>query len=307
MATDSRVIDYATKYAKELDQVFTHVSYTDQFVTPADEFNEDGGVASVYFRTVDTSDFLQGHTGPVFSTPTTTNSNVTRKDLQFFYEINKVIPNVNLYDTAGAMAEAGNILTTGIKERFAPLVDKIRLGTAIAAANAFGGANVVTYAQASVVQNIDDAITALLQQRSDLSNMVTFIRMSEKSNIDAKLLTQFVPATNDKIIQNGLIGVLLGVKTVFVPDDLFNTITVTGTAPYATATFAADTKTKAVVWDTRVIKDARKLNKTYVMTGDQAVTAGVDGALLRGLFRPGTWVLDAAGVKKGVAIVRIVP
>ena len=55
MATDSRNVDFATKYAKKLDQIFSEASLTEKYVTREDSFKEDGGVASVYFRTVDTS------------------------------------------------------------------------------------------------------------------------------------------------------------------------------------------------------------------------------------------------------------
>ena len=113
MATDSRNVDYATKYKKELDQAFSEDSLTEKYVTQEESFKEDGGVASVYFRTVDTSDFLAGHTGPTFSAPDAVASDVVRKDVTLFYQINKVIASVSVDDTAGAMDAAGEILTTG--------------------------------------------------------------------------------------------------------------------------------------------------------------------------------------------------
>ena len=81
MATDSRNIDYATHYKKELDQAFSEASLTEKYVTREESFKEEGGVASVYFRTVDTSDFLAGHTGPLFSDPDAVASDIvhTRK------------------------------------------------------------------------------------------------------------------------------------------------------------------------------------------------------------------------------------
>ena len=67
-----------------------------------------------------------------------------RKDLELFYKVNEVIPNVDINDTAGALTDAGEILQTGIREQYAPLIDKIRIATAIKAANTYGGVNVVT-------------------------------------------------------------------------------------------------------------------------------------------------------------------
>lgn len=301
--TDGRNVDFATKYAKQLDQVFSESSLTERYVSKATEFKDDGGVASAYFRTVDTSDFLGQHTGPTFGTPSAVQSSVVRKDLELFYNINQVIPNVDINDTAGALADAAEILDTGIREQYAPLVDKIRIATAIKAAEGYGGANVVA-ATADIMDDINKMIAQLKNIRSYARTQVLFIPASVEPELDKSLFTIYAPNKNDSIIEDGIIGKYKGIEVVVLPDNLFNTMTIDGEKPYGTAVFTPATDIKAILWDKRVIKDVRKLYKTYVLTGDKAVAAGVDGALIRGLFRPGTWVVDANGTKKAVAIVK---
>ncbi len=304
MSTDSRNVDYATKYAKKLNQAFSEASLTEKYVTREDSFKEDGGVASVYFRTVDTSDFLAGHTSAVFSDPSSVKSDVVRKDVTLFYQINKVIPSVDTTDTAGALAAAGEVLNTGIRERYAPFMDKLRVATAIAAATNYGGKNVVTYNSSDIMGGIDSMIAELKNNRSYAKTQALFIPASEEPKLDAKLFTIYAPNKNDSIISDGVIGKYKGIDVVVLPDELFCTMTTTGTAPYQQVTFTTDSTVKAVLWDKRIMKDCRKLYKTYVLTGQSAITAGADGPVLRGLFRPGCWAVDANGTNKAIAILK---
>ena len=307
MATDSRNIDYATKYKKQLDQAFSESSLTERYVTREDSFKEDGGVASVYFRTVDTSDFLEGHKSPVFSDPSSVSSDVVRKDVTLFYQINKVIPSVATDDTAGALDAAGEILNTGIRERYAPFMDKLRLSTAIAAATAQGGANVVAYNASDIMAGVDSMIAALKNNRSYSKTQALFIPASVEPLLDSKLFTIYAPNKNDSIISTGVIGKYKGIDVVVLPDELFCTASIaanSGSAPYQQVTFSTASNIKAVLWDKRIIKDCRKLYKTFVLTGKAAITAGADGPVLRGLFRPGCWVIDANGTNKAIAILK---
>ena len=302
MATDNRDITSATKYAKKLDQGFSEGSLTEKYVTREDEFKEDGGVASVYFRTVDTSDFLEGHTGPVFSDPSSVRSDVVRKDVELFYQINKVISNVDVNDTAGALSSASEILYSGISEQYAPLVDKIRIATAISAATSYE--HVVPYTAGGFMGNIDKMIADLKNVRSYSRTQALFIPATVEPEFNKELLDNYTPTKNDTIISEGFIGKYRGIDVVILPDDLFNTMTTTGTGQYKKAVFEAADGVKAVLWDKRVMKDCRKLYKTYVLTGKSAIAAGCDGPVLRGLFRPGCWAIDANGTNKAVAIVK---
>ena len=304
MATDNRNVDYATRYKKELDQAFAENSLTEKYVSQEDSFKEDGGVASVYFRTVDTSDFLEGHTGPVFADPQSVKSDVVRKDVTLFYQINKVIPSVDTDDTAGALSAAGEVLNAGIREQYAPLVDKIRMATAIAAATGYAGDNVVTYASGKIMEGIDSMIATLKNVRSYAKTQALFIPASMEAELDTNLFTIYAPNKNDAIVADGVIGKYKGIEVVVLPDELFCTMTTTGDAPYQTATFTADDSVKAVLWDKRVMKACRKLYKTYVLAGRAAITAGADGPVLRGLFRPGCWAVDANGTNKAIAILK---
>lgn len=305
MSTDTRNVDFATKYKKKLDQAFSEASLTERYVTREESFKEDGGVASVYFRTLDTSDFLAGHTSPIFSNPDAVASDVVRKDVTLFYQINKVIPSVATDDSAGAMSAAGEILNTGIRERYAPFMDKLRMATAIAAATSYGGANVVAYDASNIMGGIDSMIATLKNNRSYSRTQALFIPASVEPLLDRSLFTIYAPNKNDSIISTGVIGKYKGIDVVVLPDELFCTISATsGTAPYQQVTFATASDVKAVIWDKRIVKDCRKLYKTFVLTGKDAITAGADGPVLRGLFRPGCWVIDANGTNKSVAILK---
>lgn len=305
MATDNRNTDFATKYKKELDQAFSEASLTEKYVSHENAFKEDGGVASVYFRTVDTSDFLQQHTSPVFTDPTSVNSDVARKDVTLFYQINKVIPSVSTDDTAGALSAAGEILNAGIREQYAPFMDKLRVSTAIAAATTYGGANSVAYAaDEGIMKGIDKMIAALKNVRSYSNTQALFIPASMEAELDTSLFSIYAPNKNDDIVSTGVIGKYKGIDVVVLPDALFCTAALEGTAPYQKATFTADDTVKALLWDKRVMKDCRKLYKTFVLTGKAAITAGADGPVLRGLFRPGCWAIDANGTNKAIAILK---
>jgi hypothetical protein len=302
--TDTRMIDLATKYASKLDQMFTANSFAKASMGASGQYKDADGVASVYFYNVDTSDLLKGHTSPQYTAANAVTATPIRKDVKYFYEISSYLSAVQLDDTAGALKDAGRVMERIIKEQYTPLFDRIAFGTAIAAAKAFGGANVVAYDATNVRLGVDQMIAALGQQRSYAENQTLFIPWSVKPLLDDKLFTDFHPVKNDSIINKGVIGRLFGVKTVVVPDDLFVTLTDTGVAPYAQATTAPDVTTKAILWDDRVIGNVYKMEKTYVITGKEAAIAGYDGAVLRGLFRPGAWVFDANGTKKGVAILQ---
>ncbi|MBR0403091.1 hypothetical protein IJI55_00865 [Candidatus Saccharibacteria bacterium] len=302
MDTDNRNVDFATKYAKSLNQAFSESSLTDKYVTHENSFKEDGGVASVYFRTVDTSDFLEGHTGPVFSDPTSVKSDVVRKDVELFYQINKVIASVDTDDTAGAMSAAGEILSTGIREQYAPLTDKLNIATAIAAARSYGGKNVVSYTSGKIMEGIDSMIATLKNVRSYSRTQALFIPASYEAELDSSLFSIYAPNKNDSVISTGVIGKYKGIDVVILPDELFCTMATTGTGQYKKAAFTTDGTIRAILWDKRVMKTCRKLYKTFVLTGKAAITAGADGPVLRGLFRPGAWAIDANGTNKAVAV-----
>lgn len=304
MATDTRNTDYATKYSKQLDQIFSERSLTSAYTSREDDFREDGGVASVYFRTVDTSDFLGAHKSAAFDKPSAVKSDVTRKDVELFYEINKNIPNVDVNDTNGALKEAGRVLATGIREQYAPFIDKLNIATAIKAATAYGGANVIAYTNGKIKAGIGSMIATLKNVRSYSKTQALFIPASVEAEFVDAVAEQFNPAKNDKIIETGKIGKYLGIDVVVLPDELFVTMALEGTAPYAQAKFTAAPDVKAVLWDKRVMKTCRKLYQTYVLTGKDAIAAGCDGPLLRGLFRPGAWAIDANGTNKAVAILQ---
>lgn len=297
--------NFAVKYAKVLDQKFKAASQTLRHMRNRGEYKEDGGVASVYFRTVDTSDFLQGHTKATFATPEEVNSDVVRKDVELFYEINKMLTAVQMDDTAGALKEAGSIMQLAIDESYAPLLDKIALGAAINAAKKWATTHVITYDPTNPLKSLGMAQAVLKNQRSFAKTQTLFIAASAEPDFDEKLFTSFTPAKNDDVMSTGELKKLKGISVEIVPDDFFKTMATEGTKPYAQAKFTAAPKIKAVLWDDRVMGSVNKMKDISVLTGDLARAAGADGAVLRGLFRPGAWVFDANGTKKGVVVLEV--
>lgn len=304
MATDNRNIDFATRYSNQLDQKFTANSFTKRFMGAKGEYRDVDGVQSVYFYNVDTTGSLKGHTTSAFTAPTATLTTPIRKDVEYFYEISQTLPAVKMDDSNGALKEGGRVMSLILKEEYIPLYDKIALGTAIGAATGFGAANTILYDEDEVLLGINKMIAVLAQQRSYSSTQALFIAASVKPFLDQNLFTSYTPDKNDTVVEKGDIKRLLGVPVVFVPDELMVTITNTGTAPYAQAAFTAAPKVKAVLWDTRVMGAINKMEKTYVITGKEAAIAGYDGAVLRGLFRPGAWVFDANNTKKAIALLQ---
>lgn len=292
----------AVKYANELDQKFTQDSQTLKHMKMCGEYKEDNGVASVYFRTIDTSNFLQGHTKSTFGDMNEVETNVVRKDVELFYEINQNLSAVQIDDTAGALKDAGHIMNVALEEVLAPLLDKLSIGAAINAAKAYAGEHVVAYDANSPLKALGKAIATLTNQRSTSKNQTLFIAASAETDFDENLFKSHTPVVNDDVISSGKIKTLKGIKVEILPDDIFNTFALQGTAPYGTAKFTAAPKVKAVLWDDRVMGYVNKLKEITVLTGDLARAAGSDGAVLRALFRPGVWVFDANKTKKGIVI-----
>lgn len=300
------MIDLAVKYAKELDQRFTRASQTLKHMKLRGEFKDEGGVQSVFFYTVDTSDFLQPHTKAAFGNASEVKSSVVRKDIELFYEIHKVLSAVQIQDTAGAFENAGKIMQAAVEETYAPLLDKLSIGAAIKAAKKYGGEHIVSYDANNPLKALGKAVATLKNQRSDSRHQTLFIAASAETDFDENLFKIHAPVVNDGVVTTGEIKTLKGIKVEIVPDDIFCTYEAVGEKAYTTAKFTAAPKIKAILWDDRVMGYLEKISDTYVFTGEDAIKAGYDGALLRGLFRPGAWVFDANETKKGIVILEAV-
>jgi hypothetical protein len=305
MATDNRLIEFSTRYSQKLDQAFTKASYTDRAVDTTGEFKEVGGVASIYKRTIDTSGLLKAYdptsTTDAYGGRTRPASTLKRYDLDYNISLKSPIDEVDLSDTSGQM-EAGRVLGLIQKQELVPMVDKDRFATAIEAATAFGGANVVTFDAAAAYENVLDAQSPLNEALSTPADRWLFVTDELYKAIKKEIVTTvYAGTTNDKLVQQGFVGTLDGVKVILVPSTYFATRTVNETAPHATfPEFVADPTVKGILWDRNVMLAGRKLSKAQIKTDSEFG----DGALLLGHWRFGNWTLDANNTKKAVSIIQ---
>src|SRR5574343_193169 len=177
-ATDNRDIMSSTRYDKNLDQIFSKASYTDRYVNSKYSFSEDGGVASVYVRTVNTSGTLKAYNPTsltdAYGGRSAIASTVKRYDIKYNISLKSPIDEINLDDTSGQM-EAGRVLGLIIKEQYVPMVDMDRFTEAVNAATTWGGSNVVAFNANTAYSNFLTARGELIKQKSDAANQVMFI------------------------------------------------------------------------------------------------------------------------------------
>ena len=304
MATNARDIQFATRYDRVLDQIFTLDSVTDRYVNSKYSFKEGGGTASIYVRTVDTTGSIKPYDptdmtdsyGGRQAVPSTLKNYL----IQYNIGLKSSIDEIDLNDTAGQM-EAGRVLTLITKEQYVPLVDMDRFATATEVAEGWGGENVVTFDPDHGYENVLDARMPLIKAKSNVKNQVLFVDEVLYKAIKKDLVTFMVPQKNDKIITSEPIGLLDGIPTVLVPSTYFCTRTVEGTAPNAAPTFdGVNTGVHGVLWDSEVLLGARKLRNIRTKMDSEFF----DGALLLGHFRFGNYVLDANGNKKAVSVIK---
>lgn len=303
MATDNRNTSYATRYDKNLDQIFSKASFTDRYVNSKYSFSEAGGVASVYVRTIDTSSTLKaynptsmsdayGGRSAIVSTP-------KRYDMRYNISLKSPIDEIDLDDTAGQL-EAGRVLGLIVKEQYVPMVDMDRFSTAVEAAKSWGGSNVVTFNASAAYDNFLDARGELIRQKSDAANQVMFVDEVFYKAIKKDIVSFMTQKKGDEILLNEPIGQVDGVPVIVVPSTYFCKRTVIGTAPNGFPVFNnVNSGVHAILWDKTVLLGAKKLHKIRTVTDSEFG----DGALLLGHFRFGSYVLDANAKKKAISII----
>ena len=264
----------AIKYGSKLDQLFTHDSYTDNWINKKYDFD---GVATVKVYTatsVAPTDYNRSSTGDRFG------GNAELQDTIATYTLTndkafKLAIDKGNYEQGMRAKKAGEVMRIQMNEQVIPMIDKDRLATDAAGATAVSQAVAMTsnaYADLLSAQEFLDECKAPLEGR------VIFISPSEYNAVKEKITTTILASGyNDKLVGKGFVGELDGVPVVKVPTSYF------------------PAGVKAIVLHRDALLGVRQVTETRIITDSEFVS----GSILLGRFIFGSFILK--GKKNGVA------
>ena len=191
-------VNLALKYSDQLDQIWTHASYTDAWVNKKYSFD---GVDTVKVYTVTTvapNDYNRASTGDRFG---------GNAELQDNYE-------------QGMRAKkAGEVMRYEMNEQIIPMIDADRLATAAAGATAVS--QTVT-AGTDLYQNTLSLNEFLDEAKAPLEGRVLWLTPAAYNAVKTAITTNILASGyNDKLVGKGFVGELDGVPVVKVPTSYF--------------------------------------------------------------------------------------
>jgi len=266
----------ATKYASQLDQIWTHASYTDNWINKKYDFD---GVDTVKVYTVTTvapSDYNRSGTGDRFG------GNAELQDTVATYQITKdksfkIAIDRGNYEQQMRAKKAGEVMKYEMNEQIIPMIDKDRLATVAAGAIAVSQAYTIT---TDAYQDTLKLNEYLDECKAPLEGRVLWVTPAEYNKIKTAITTEILASGyNDKLVGKGFVGELDGVPVVKVPTSYFP------------AGF------KCLIWHRDAVLGVQQIKNTRIITDSELV----DGSILLGRFIYDTFVLN--GKKKGVAAV----
>ena len=264
----------AIKYGSKLDQLFTHDSYTDNWINKKYDFD---GVATVKVYTatsVAPTDYNRSSTGDRFG------GNAELQDTIATYTLTndksfKIAIDRGNYEQGMRAKKAGEVMRIQMNEQVIPMIDKDRLATAAA------GATAVSQAVAMTSDAYADVLKAneyLDECKAPLEGRVLFISPAEYNAVKEKITTTILASGyNDKLVGKGFVGELDGVPVVKVPTSYF------------------PAGVKAIVLHRDALLGVRQVTETRIITDSEFVS----GSILLGRFIFGSFILK--GKKNGVA------
>lgn len=264
----------AIKYGSKLDQLFTHDSYTDNWINKKYDFD---GVATVKVYTatsVAPTDYNRSSTGDRFG------GNAELQDTIATYTLTndkafKLAIDKGNYEQGMRAKKAGEVMRIQMNEQVIPMIDKDRLATAAA------GATAVSQAVAMTSDAYADVLKAneyLDECKAPLEGRVLFISPAEYNAVKEKITTTILASGyNDKLVGKGFVGELDGVPVVKVPTSYF------------------PAGVKAIVLHRDALLGVRQVTETRIITDSEFVS----GSILLGRFIFGSFILK--GKKNGVA------
>ena len=267
-------VNLALKYSGQLDQIWTHGSYTDNWVNKKYDFD---GVESVRVYTVTSvapGDYSRTSTGDRFG------GNVELQDTIKTYTLTndksfKIAIDRGNYEQGMRAKKAGEVMRIQMNEQVIPMIDKNRL--AVAAAGATAVSQAIT-AGTDAYQDILKANEYLDECKAPLEGRVLFVTPAEYTLIKTAITTNIQsPVYNDKLVGKGFVGELDGVPVVKVPTSYF------------------PTGVLAILVHRDALLGARQVTETRIITDSELVS----GSVLLGRFIYDSFILE--GKKLGVA------
>ena len=267
-------VNLALKYSSQLDQIWTHGSYTDNWINKKYDFD---GVESVKVYTVTSvapGDYSRTSTGDRFGGNTELQDTVKTYTLTNDKSFKIAIDRGN-FEQGMRAKKAGEVMRIQMNEQVIPMIDKDRL--AVAAAGATAVSQAIT-AGADAYQDILKANEYLDECKAPLEGRVIFVTPAEYTLIKTAITTNIQsPSYNDKLVGKGFVGELDGVPVVKVPTSYF------------------PAGVLAIVLHRDALLGARQVTETRIITDSELVS----GSVLLGRFIFGSFVLE--GKKLGVA------
>ena len=269
-------VNLAVKYASQLDQLWTHASYTDNWINKKYDFDGAKTVNVYTATTVEPTDYNRASTGDRFGGNNELQDVVTAYTLTNDKAFKIAIDRGN-YEQGMRAKKAGEVMRAEMNERIIPMIDKDRLAAAAAGATAVS--QTVT-AGTDYYDNTLDLGVFLDEARCPLEGRVLFVTPRFYKGIKLAI-TKEIEANgyNDKLLGKGFVGTLDGVPVVKVPTTYF----------------------PAGVLAIEVHRDAllgvRQITETRIKTDSEFVS----GSILLGRFIFGAFILH--GKELGVAAV----
>jgi len=266
----------AIKYAPQLDQQFTHASYTDNWVNKKYDFD---GVDTCKVYTVTTvapSNYNRSGTGDRFGGNAELNDTVATYQLTNDKSFKIAIDRGN-YEQQMRAKKAGEVMRYEMNEQIIPMIDKDRLATATA------GAIAVTQYVTPTTDAYQDTLKLneyLDECKAPLEGRVLWVTPAEYNLIKTAITTNVLASGyNDKLVGKGFVGELDGVPVVKVPTSYF------------------PTGVKAIICHRDALLGVRQVTETRIITDSEFVS----GSILLGRFIFGSFILK--GKEKGVAAI----
>jgi hypothetical protein len=264
----------AIKYSSKLDQIWTHASYTDNWINKKYDFD---GVATVKVYTVTSvapSDYSRTSTGDRFG------GNAELQDTISTYQLTKdksfkIAIDRGNYEQGMRAKKAGEVMRIEMNEQIIPMIDKDRIATAAAGATAVSQAVAMT---SDAYVDVLNANAFLDEAKAPLDGRVLFVTPGEYNAIKEKITTNILASGyNDKLVGKGFVGELDGVPVVKVPTSYF------------------PAGVKAIVLHRDALLGVRQVTETRIITDSEFVS----GSILLGRFIFGSFILK--GKEFGVA------
>lgn len=269
-------VNLALKYASQLDQIWTHASYTDNWINKKYDFD---GVDTVKVYTVTTvapTDYNRSSTGDRFG------GNAELQDTIATYQLTKdksfkIAIDRGNFEQGMRAKKAGEVMRYEMNEQIIPMIDKDRLATVAAGATAVSqtvNAGLDAYQDTLKLNEFLDEVKAPLQGR------VLWVTPAEYNLVKTAITTNILASGyNDKLVGKGFVGELDGVPVVKVPTSYF------------------PAGVKALMAHKDALLGVRQITETRIKTDSEFVS----GSILLGRFIFDSFILK--GKEKGVAAI----